>query len=136
MMVSMARFYVTTPIYYVNDVPHIGHAYTTVAADVLTRWHRLLGDEVFFLTGTDEHGQKIERSAALTGRTELALRRDSDLGLEAAARVLSELGQKTGAQPDDVVSWKAAIEELGGYGDDAHRAEFGAVRHIGELDHQ
>ena len=52
----MSRFYVTTPIYYVNDVPHIGHAYTTVAGDVLTRWHRLLGEEVFYLTGTDEHG--------------------------------------------------------------------------------
>ena len=52
-------FYVTTPIYYVNDVPHIGHAYTTVAGDVLTRWRRLFGDDVFFLTGTDEHGLKI-----------------------------------------------------------------------------
>ena len=63
----MSRFYVTTPIYYVNDVPHIGHAYTTVAADVLTRWHRLLGDEVFFLTGTDEHGLKIQRAAEAKG---------------------------------------------------------------------
>ena len=49
----------TTPIYYVNDVPHIGHAYTTVIADALARWHRLLGDDVFFLTGTDEHGLKV-----------------------------------------------------------------------------
>jgi methionyl-tRNA synthetase len=56
-------FYVTTPIYYVNDAPHIGHAYTTVAGDVLTRWHRLRGDDVFYLTGTDEHGQKILRTA-------------------------------------------------------------------------
>ena len=63
----VSRFYVTTPIYYVNDVPHIGHAYTTVAADVLTRWHRLLGDEVFFLTGTDEHGLKIQRAAEAKG---------------------------------------------------------------------
>jgi methionyl-tRNA synthetase len=63
----VSRFYVTTPIYYVNDVPHIGHAYTTVAADVLTRWHRLLGDEVFFLTGTDEHGLKIQRAAEAQG---------------------------------------------------------------------
>ena len=53
------KFYVTTPIYYVNDAPHIGHAYTTVIADALARWHRLLGDDVFFLTGTDEHGLKI-----------------------------------------------------------------------------
>jgi methionyl-tRNA synthetase len=58
-------FYLTTPIYYVNDVPHIGHAYTTVAADTLARYRRLMGDEVFFLTGTDEHGQKVEKSAAL-----------------------------------------------------------------------
>src|SRR6185312_12650061 len=63
MKASMARFYVTTPIYYVNDVPHIGHAYTTVAGDVLTRWHRLLGEEVFYLTGTDEHGLKIQWAA-------------------------------------------------------------------------
>jgi methionyl-tRNA synthetase len=57
------RFYVTTPIYYVNDVPHIGHAYTMVIADALARWHRLGGDDVFFLTGTDEHGDKIARAA-------------------------------------------------------------------------
>ena len=59
----MSRFYVTTPIYYVNDAPHIGHAYTTVTADALSRWHRLLGDEVYFLTGTDEHGLKVQRAA-------------------------------------------------------------------------
>ncbi len=63
----MSKFYVTTPIYYVNDVPHIGHAYATIAADVLARYHRLMGDDVFFLTGTDEHGQNIERIAAERG---------------------------------------------------------------------
>jgi methionyl-tRNA synthetase len=63
------KFYVTTPIYYVNDIPHIGHAYTTVAADILARRHRLLGHEVFFLTGTDEHGQKVEKAAREKGRT-------------------------------------------------------------------
>jgi len=56
-------FYLTTPIYYVNDAPHIGHAYTTVAGDVLTRWHRQRGESVWFLTGTDEHGQKVMRTA-------------------------------------------------------------------------
>lgn len=56
-------FYVTTPIYYVNDAPHIGHAYTTVAGDVLTRWHRQRQEPVFYLTGTDEHGTKVERTA-------------------------------------------------------------------------
>ncbi len=62
-------FYVTTPIYYVNDVPHIGHAYTTVAGDVLTRWHRQKGESVWFLTGTDEHGQKVLRTAEANGVT-------------------------------------------------------------------
>ncbi|MCA3284439.1 MAG: methionine--tRNA ligase [Roseomonas sp.] len=59
--------YVTTPIYYVNDKPHVGHAYTSVAADVLARWWRLQGHEVFFLTGTDEHGQKVEKAARDAG---------------------------------------------------------------------
>src|SRR5580698_5622692 len=59
----MSRFYLTTPIYYVNDSPHVGTAYTTVNADALARWHRLIGDDVFFLTGTDEHGAKVAESA-------------------------------------------------------------------------
>jgi methionyl-tRNA synthetase len=63
----VARFYVTTPIYYVNDAPHIGHAYTTVTTDAVARWHRLLGDDVFFLTGTDEHGLKVQRAAEANG---------------------------------------------------------------------
>jgi methionyl-tRNA synthetase len=63
------KYYVTTPIYYVNDVPHIGHAYTTIAADTLARFHRLQGDAVFFLTGTDEHGQKVEKAAQERGKT-------------------------------------------------------------------
>ncbi len=64
-------FYVTTPIYYVNDRPHIGHAYTTIAADVLTRFHRLAGRESFFLTGTDEHGSKVAEAAQAAGLSEL-----------------------------------------------------------------
>ena len=60
-------FYITTPIYYVNDVPHIGHAYTTMAADVLARYWRLRGRDVFFLTGLDEHGQKVQQAAAKAG---------------------------------------------------------------------
>ena len=63
----MEKFYLTTPIYYVNDMPHIGHAYTTVACDVLARYQRMNGREVLFLTGTDEHGQKIERAAGERG---------------------------------------------------------------------
>ena len=63
------KFYVTTPIYYVNDVPHIGHAYTTIAADILARYNRLKGKEVFFLTGTDEHGQKVDKAAQERGKS-------------------------------------------------------------------
>jgi methionyl-tRNA synthetase len=66
-MPSEKKFYLTTPIYYVNARPHIGHAYSTIVADVIARRHRLLGDDTWFLTGTDEHGQKIERSAAAAG---------------------------------------------------------------------
>src|SRR5690606_35268016 len=64
---SGTPFYVTTPIYYVNDEPHLGHAYTTVLADVLARYARLWGRETFFLTGTDEHGWKVERAAQRHG---------------------------------------------------------------------
>jgi methionyl-tRNA synthetase len=62
-------FYITTPIYYVNDVPHLGHAYTTIVADALARFHRMRGDDTRFLTGTDEHGQKIEETATKKGMT-------------------------------------------------------------------
>jgi methionyl-tRNA synthetase len=65
----VARRYLTTPIYYVNDAPHIGHAYTTVVTDALARWYRLNGDDVFFLTGTDEHGLKVQRAAEANGVT-------------------------------------------------------------------
>ncbi|MEN6559907.1 MAG: methionine--tRNA ligase [Acidobacteriota bacterium] len=70
---SKKTFYITTPIYYVNDVPHIGHAYTTIIADTLARFQKLAGKDVFFLTGTDEHGQKIEKAAAERGMTPKAL---------------------------------------------------------------
>jgi methionyl-tRNA synthetase len=59
----MKKFFITTPIYYINDVPHIGHTCTTVAADIIARLHKQLGEDVFFLTGTDEHGQKVAESA-------------------------------------------------------------------------
>src|SRR5271170_5670349 len=63
----MDRYYVTTPIYYPNAEPHIGHVYTTLAADTIARFHRLAGDETFFLTGTDEHGIKMVKTAADQG---------------------------------------------------------------------
>lgn len=64
----MGKFYITTPIYYVNDKPHIGHAYTTIVADTIARWHRLRGEDVFFLTGTDEHGEKVAKAAKDVGK--------------------------------------------------------------------
>ena len=70
-MSGKPSFYITTPIYYVNDIPHIGHAYTTLACDVLARFKRLDGFDVMFLTGTDEHGQKVEKSAAAAGKSPL-----------------------------------------------------------------
>jgi methionyl-tRNA synthetase len=66
---SGRSFYITTPIYYPSDVPHIGHGYTTVAVDALARWHRQAGDDTWMLTGTDEHGQKMMRAAAANGHT-------------------------------------------------------------------
>ncbi|HEX7958363.1 MAG TPA: methionine--tRNA ligase, partial [Terriglobales bacterium] len=72
-MQTANKFYITTPIYYVNARPHVGHAYTTIVCDSVARFHRMLGHDTFFLTGTDEHGQKIERSAAAAGLTPQAL---------------------------------------------------------------
>ena len=71
--VGSKKFYITTPIYYVNDVPHIGHAYTTVATDTIARYKRLKGHDVLFLTGTDEHGQKVEKTALSNNETQKAL---------------------------------------------------------------
>src|ERR1700730_16050579 len=65
----MAKYYITTAIDYVNATPHIGHAYEKIAADVLARFHRQQGDDVFFLTGVDEHRSKVEKSAAAAGKT-------------------------------------------------------------------
>lgn len=76
---SNKSFYVTTPIYYVNDKPHIGHAYTTVASDVIARYKRELGYDVMFLTGTDEHGMKMEQAAGKAGITPIAL---ADMNME------------------------------------------------------
>jgi methionyl-tRNA synthetase len=92
----MTTFYVTTPIYYVNDVPHLGHIFTTTAADTLARYHRLAGDDVYFLTGTDEHGQNIERAA----------KKEGVAPIELANRVVSryfELRDKLGFSNDDFI---------------------------------
>jgi len=90
------RFYVTTPIYYVNGSPHIGHAYTTIVADSLTRYHRLRGEQSRFLTGTDEHGQKIEREAAKAGVDPLAFVND-------VSQRFRELWPQLSVEPDDFI---------------------------------
>jgi methionyl-tRNA synthetase len=103
-------YYITTPIYYVNDVPHIGHAYTTIAVDCLARFRRLAGDDVFFLTGTDEHGQKVERAAQDQGLSPKAL----------ADRVVGRyraLWDRLNVQPSDFIRTTEArhrrgVEEL------------------------
>ena len=92
----MNTFYLTTPIYYVNDKPHIGHAYTTILADVLTRFHRNTGEEVFFLTGLDEHGQKVQQAAENRGVDPI------DHCDEMAPRFL-ELWKKLHIQNDDFI---------------------------------
>lgn len=93
---SNQKFFVTTPIYYVNDKPHIGHAYTTILADVLSRYHRKAGDQVFFLTGLDEHGQKVQQAAEKRGMTPQG--HCDDL----APRFI-QLWEKLGIQYDDFI---------------------------------
>jgi len=83
------KFYLTTPIYYVNDVPHIGHAYTTIAADVLARYKRLMGQEVYFLTGTDEHGQKIQQAADAAKTDPQAFVDEKVAGFKSAWKILN-----------------------------------------------
>lgn len=90
------RFYVTTPIYYVNGAPHIGHAYTSIAADVMARWKRLDGHEVFFLTGTDEHGQKVEKAALDAGI-------DPQGFTDQVARQFEDLAATLGLSNDDFI---------------------------------
>lgn len=89
-------FYITTPIYYVNDKPHIGHAYTSLACDVLARFKRLSGEEVYFLTGTDEHGQKIEKSAEKAGM-------DCQKFCDMNAALFQELAAKMQFSNDDFI---------------------------------
>ncbi len=91
-----ATFYVTTPIYYINDVPHLGSAYTTVAADVLTRYQRLRGRDAFFLTGTDEHGLKIQRAAEERGVSPQEL-------ADEISQVFRDTWPKLGCQPSHFI---------------------------------
>lgn len=103
-------YFVTTPIYYVNDVPHIGHAYTTIAADTLARYKRMTGHDVFFLTGTDEHGQKIEKAAQAKGEAPMALADRLSDGFQ-------QLWERLGISNDDFVRTtearhKTAVHEM------------------------
>jgi methionyl-tRNA synthetase len=100
------KFYITTPIYYVNARPHIGHAYTTIACDTIARRHRMLGDDTWFLTGTDEHGQKIERAAQAAGKT------PQQLTDEVSAQFRG-LWDRMGLSYDDYIRTTSARHKLG-----------------------
>src|SRR5271168_5557154 len=89
-------YYLTTPIYYVNGAPHIGHAYTSIAAVVLARWERLDGFDVFFLTGTDEHGQKVEKAAAAAGL-------DPQSFTDQVSAEFRDMAEKMGLSHDDFI---------------------------------
>jgi methionyl-tRNA synthetase len=106
----VTRFYASTPIYYVNAKPHLGHAYTTIVGDALTRWHRLLGDDVFYLTGTDEHGLKIQQAADAAGLTPQAF-------ADSIAPQFADAWEKLGIANDDFIRTteprhKAAVTKL------------------------
>jgi len=100
------KFYITTPIYYVNAHPHIGHAYTTIACDTIARRHRMLGDDTWFLTGTDEHGQKIERAAQAAGKTPQQF--TDEISAEFRA-----LWKHMGLTPDDFIRTTSARHQRG-----------------------
>jgi len=102
---SSSKFYVTTPIYYVNDRPHIGHAYTTILADVLARYHRLLGVPTRFLTGSDEHGQKVQQAAEKAGIT-------PQQHADATVVRFQELWQKLGITHDDFIRTTEARHKI------------------------
>ncbi len=89
-------FYITTPIYYMNGAPHIGHAYTSIAADVLARWMRLAGRDVFFLTGTDEHGQKVAQTAAAAGK-------DTQAFVDGLAAEFKDMSARMNISNDDFI---------------------------------
>ena len=106
----MGTYYLTTPIYYVNARPHLGHAYTTIVGDALARWHRLLGDDVHFLTGTDEHGLKIQQAADAAGMTPQEF-------TDSIAPLFAQAWQRLNISHDDFIRTtearhKAGVEKL------------------------
>jgi len=130
------RIYITTPIYYVNDAPHIGHSYSTILADVLARYHRLFGDQVRFQTGADEHGQKVQQSAAARGVTpqqhcdeysprfqemweklgispdHLFIRTTSDSHKQAVQALLQKLHDQGDIYKDSYTGWYSVSDEM------------------------
>ena len=122
----MQRFYLTTPIYYVNDRPHLGHAYTTIVVDAMARYRRLAGDDVWFLTGTDEHGDKIAQAAAKAGITPQAMADQNSAAFRATWQALgiqySDYIRTTEERHKKVVQailqklWDAGEIYLGKYG--------------------
>jgi methionyl-tRNA synthetase len=122
----VSRFYATTPIYYVNAQPHLGHAYTTIVGDALTRWHRLIGDEVKYLTGTDEHGLKIQQAADAAGL-------DPQSFADSIAPKFADAWKRLGIANDDFIRTteprhKAAVSELLQRCYDAGDIELGVYR--------
>jgi len=122
----VTAFYLTTPIYYVNDRPHLGHAYSTIVADAMVRYHRVAGDDVWFLTGTDEHGDKIAQAAATAGVTPQAMADQNSAAFRATWQALgiqnSDFIRTTEARHETVVQailqklWDAGELYLGKYG--------------------
>jgi len=122
----VTAFYLTTPIYYVNDRPHLGHAYSTIVADAMTRYHRVAGDDVWFLTGTDEHGDKIAQAAAKAGVTPQAMADQNSAAFRATWQALgiqnsdyirtTETRHKTVVQAILQKLWDAGEIYLGKYG--------------------
>lgn len=101
-----SRYYLTTPIYYVNAKPHLGHAYTTIIGDALARWHRLLGEDVHFLTGTDEHGLKIQQAADAAGKTPQAF-------VDEIAPQFQDAWQRLNISNDDFIRTTEARHRVG-----------------------
>lgn len=102
----MSRYYITTPIYYVTAQPHLGHAYSTITADALARWHRLIGDDVHFLTGTDEHGQKVADKAASEGK-------DPQQFVDEIAPLYAKAWERLGISHDDFIRTTEQRHKIG-----------------------
>ncbi len=118
-MSTPTPYYITTPIYYVNDKPHIGHCYTTTVADAAARFARLMGRDVFFLTGTDEHGQKVEKSAAAKGVTPQQLADENAAHFQAAMKLIGSSHDDfiRTTQPRHTKQVQAALTKLIASGD-------------------